>query len=150
MECADSTEIVVHDGGTRLASLLWYNGPSNQIMIGRDKYWGGSNTVLGYLEVWGKLSCYLRTFYGNLYPYSDGVGVSSDSPSNATELSIFNGPSPPWGGPSSSPRREGASPPSTRGGTKLWQHERWERPNRAGKWVPHRGAGVEVGGGPAE
>ena len=41
MECADNTEIVVHDSGSRLASLLYYAGGSNNyLQIGRDIGWG--------------------------------------------------------------------------------------------------------------
>ncbi len=57
----------------------------------------------------------------------------------------------PRGGPSSSPRREGAAPPSTLGGggvSSLWQQKKWEQPDWAGGWAPHRGArvGVQAGG----
>ena len=45
MECADYTEICVHDSGTRLASLLYYNGPAGQVWIGKDKGWGAMATV---------------------------------------------------------------------------------------------------------
>ncbi len=31
MECADYTEIVVHDAGARLSSLIYYDGPLNRI-----------------------------------------------------------------------------------------------------------------------
>ena len=52
MECADYTEIAVHDGGTRIASILYYDGPSNKISIGRDKGWGTSNTnIAGDLSI---------------------------------------------------------------------------------------------------
>jgi hypothetical protein len=45
-ECADYTVICVHDSGTRVASLMYCDGPSNQIYIGRDKYWGSTNTTI--------------------------------------------------------------------------------------------------------
>ena len=51
MECADYTEIAVHDGGTRLASLLYYDGPNNTINIGRDKGWGITNTKISNLTL---------------------------------------------------------------------------------------------------
>ena len=40
MECADYTEIVVHDSGARLSSLIYYDGPLNRIRLGRNKGWG--------------------------------------------------------------------------------------------------------------
>ena len=40
-ECADNTEIAVHDRGERLASLMYFEGgPTNRINIGRDMGWG--------------------------------------------------------------------------------------------------------------
>jgi hypothetical protein len=36
LECADNTEIAVHDNGTRLTSLLYYQGSTNSINIGRN------------------------------------------------------------------------------------------------------------------
>jgi hypothetical protein len=51
MECANITEICVHDAGTRVASLLYYYGSTNQIYIGRDKGWGRSSVFMdGYLQ----------------------------------------------------------------------------------------------------
>jgi hypothetical protein len=46
MECADYTEIVVHDSGTRLASLIYYDGVYNKIYIGRNKGWGVTQTEI--------------------------------------------------------------------------------------------------------
>ena len=40
MECKDNTEIAVHDAGTRIASLMSYQGGANKITIGRDMGWG--------------------------------------------------------------------------------------------------------------
>ena len=45
MECQDNTEIVVHDSGTRLASLMYYEGGTNNITIGKDKGWGAISSV---------------------------------------------------------------------------------------------------------
>ncbi len=58
----------------------------------------------------------------------------------------------PHGGDPTVARAARALAPPLPGGewSSLWPHERWERPDRAGDWVPHRGAGVEVGGGPVE
>ena len=51
MECLNITEICVHDAGTRVASLLYYYGSTNQIYIGRDKGWGRSSVFMeGYLQ----------------------------------------------------------------------------------------------------
>jgi hypothetical protein len=46
MECADSTEICVHDSGIHIAYLMYYDGPSKQIYLGSDKYWGSTNTTI--------------------------------------------------------------------------------------------------------
>ena len=46
MECADYTEICVHDSGTRVASLMYYDGPNNAITIGRNKGWVSTNTKI--------------------------------------------------------------------------------------------------------
>jgi hypothetical protein len=46
MECADNTEIAVHDSGNRLASLMYYEGGgTNKITIGRDMGWGSISNV---------------------------------------------------------------------------------------------------------
>ncbi len=37
MECADFTEICVHDAGTRVASLMYYDGVNSNIHLGRNK-----------------------------------------------------------------------------------------------------------------
>jgi hypothetical protein len=44
LECADNTEIAVNDGGTRVASLMYYQGGSNRITIGRNMGWGTTKT----------------------------------------------------------------------------------------------------------
>jgi hypothetical protein len=48
MECADHTEICVHDAGTRVASLMYYDGVNNKIHIGRNKvsWWGSISSVV--------------------------------------------------------------------------------------------------------
>ena len=47
LECQDNTEIAVHDSSTRVASLMYYEGGSNKITIGRNMGWGEiSNLVL--------------------------------------------------------------------------------------------------------
>jgi hypothetical protein len=45
MECLDNTEIAVHDAGARVASLMYYNGASGNITMGRDMGWGVSNVA---------------------------------------------------------------------------------------------------------
>jgi len=47
LECADNTEIAVHDSGQRVTSLIAYQGGAsyNHIHIGRDMYWGAAWTV---------------------------------------------------------------------------------------------------------
>ena len=56
MECADKTEIAVHDAGTRVASLMQYDGPTNQITLGRDMAWGptGGINMAGPVNIQGK------------------------------------------------------------------------------------------------
>ncbi len=52
LETQTNTEIAVHDSGTRIASLLYYEGDAaNRITIGRDMGWGPISTVAvaGYL-----------------------------------------------------------------------------------------------------
>ena len=68
MECNNITEIVVYDAGTRLASLLYYFGDTNQIYIGRDKGWGASSVFMA-----GYLQCLFFSTNGN---GQDRVGVA--------------------------------------------------------------------------
>jgi hypothetical protein len=45
-ECADNTETAVHDAGTRIASLMYFQGGStNRVNIGRDMGWGSISQV---------------------------------------------------------------------------------------------------------
>jgi hypothetical protein len=44
MECLTNTEIAVHDGGDRVASMMYYSG--NTITLGRDMGWGVANTTI--------------------------------------------------------------------------------------------------------
>ncbi len=46
LECADNTEIAIHDSGTRVMSALYYQGAQNFISIGRDMGWGAIGYVL--------------------------------------------------------------------------------------------------------
>jgi Chaperone of endosialidase len=51
-ETASNTEIAVHDSGTRIASLMYYEGDAvNRITIGRDMGWG----VIGQVAVNGAI-----------------------------------------------------------------------------------------------
>jgi microcystin-dependent protein len=43
MECADNTEIAVHDAGARVASFMYYSG--NNFYIGRNMGWGRAGVV---------------------------------------------------------------------------------------------------------
>ena len=46
IKCLDNTEIAVHDGGNRLASLMYYEGGTiNKITIGRDMGWSTISSV---------------------------------------------------------------------------------------------------------
>ncbi|MEI6312366.1 MAG: hypothetical protein WCP57_08915 [Bacteroidota bacterium] len=46
MEALDNTEIAVHDAGTRVASLMYFEGAgTNRINIGRDMGWGTISTI---------------------------------------------------------------------------------------------------------
>ncbi len=74
MECSNITEICVHDSGTRVASLLYYYGPTNQIYIGRDKGWGVSHIFMS-----GYLQC---LFYAISNAGTDYVGVANADGNN--------------------------------------------------------------------
>ena len=47
-ECANNTEMAVHDSGTRVASLMHYEGSPHRITIGRDMGWGTIASVRMY------------------------------------------------------------------------------------------------------
>ena len=48
MECADNTEIAVHDSQLRVASFMYYEGGvnNNKITIGRNMGWGAVSNVV--------------------------------------------------------------------------------------------------------
>jgi hypothetical protein len=46
MNCADNTEIAIHDSMTRLASLISYQGGTHQVQIGRDMGFGKPANIL--------------------------------------------------------------------------------------------------------
>ncbi len=64
LEAADNTEIAIHDAGTRLASLAYYDGAVNRITMGRDMGWGAISII---------------SLYGNV-----GVGVTN--PTNKLDI----------------------------------------------------------------
>ena len=55
MECADNTEIAVHDSQLRVASFMYYEGGinNNKITIGRNMGWG----VLTNVVINGTVTC---------------------------------------------------------------------------------------------
>jgi hypothetical protein len=57
MECSNNTEIAVHDGGTRVASFMYYEGTGNSITIGRNMGWGAiTNVIIGTLLINGGIT----------------------------------------------------------------------------------------------
>ena len=69
MECADNTEIMIHDSGARLASFMYYTGANNTFTIGRNAGWGVTQvSIAGDISITN--SCSLSTasstsFYWN-------------------------------------------------------------------------------------
>jgi hypothetical protein len=60
LECDNNTEIVVHDNGNRLASLMYYEGDTtNRITIGRNMGWDAINSVVmnGNVSTSGNIDC---------------------------------------------------------------------------------------------
>ena len=54
LECLDTTEITIHDAGTRLSSFMYYSSAFNAYYMGRDMGWGVSNfLMMGYLHIYG-------------------------------------------------------------------------------------------------
>ena len=83
LECLNTTEIVVHDNGNRLASLMYYTG--NTITIGRDMGWNaissvtmyGNSITTGYVYAGGTTNgLRIAGFdYGNTI-YQDAITIS--------------------------------------------------------------------------
>ena len=50
MECADNTEIVIHDAGMRLASFMYYQGgaSANRFTMGRNMGWTGGASIFHF------------------------------------------------------------------------------------------------------
>jgi len=84
LEAADNTEIAVHDSGTRVASLMYYEGANNRIHLGRNMGWGGTSTVnvngallvggntaidagAGWMRSYGDSGWYSQTYGGGWY-----------------------------------------------------------------------------------
>jgi hypothetical protein len=63
-ECLDNTEIMVHDAGARVTSLMYYTGANNTITMGRDAGWGIADVATA-----GKLTVQDVIRFGN---YSGG------------------------------------------------------------------------------
>ncbi len=78
MKCDNNTEIVVHDNGSRLASLMYYEGSgNNRITIGRDAGWGGISSVnipVGTLNFGSRISDFLIYLWGSDY----GFGINGE------------------------------------------------------------------------
>jgi len=89
MECSSNTEIVVHDAGTRLASLMYYEGVNNQIYIGRNMGWtaiaqtnilGNLNVVTGHVYINNSkliFNATLNDYKIDLYSSVYGIGIRS-------------------------------------------------------------------------
>lgn len=105
MECSDTTEIAIHDSGTRVASFMYYYGPSNYLYMGRDVGWGtttiyvlgafranssvyaGSSTTVGggcgdFSQNWDRMLLYANGYNtsGGYFYYNQGnsYGTISD------------------------------------------------------------------------
>ena len=89
MECLDTTEIAVHDAGTRCASFMYFEGGStNRFTIGRNMGWGAISTVSinGYIGIGTSTPSYKLhivdgnnsiTYYGPNSSWSSYLAVGS-------------------------------------------------------------------------
>ena len=75
MECLDKTEIAVHDAGTRVASMIFYDGSTNTFTMGRNMGWATSDVVasnnmgvVGQLQLRGISDCSI--YNGNIDTYN--------------------------------------------------------------------------------
>lgn len=66
LECSDYTEMAVHDAGTRLASFMYYNGPANVFIIGRDMGNGTTQVLIPNQLVVGTKISIGNSHNGNL------------------------------------------------------------------------------------
>jgi hypothetical protein len=98
MECNDNTEIVVHDNGKRLASLMYYEGETiDKITIGRDMGWGALSSVVmnGNVSIGTSTQNTLLTLYGTtqLQPKISLTGIEyySGTNTNGDKIGLFLG-----------------------------------------------------------
>jgi hypothetical protein len=75
MECADYTEICIHDAGTRVTSFMYYDGPNNRFIFGRDKGWGISYLTFNGTVVFKNDNWLLSGEYSNRF-YFANTGTS--------------------------------------------------------------------------
>jgi hypothetical protein len=88
MACDNNIEIVVHDNGKRLASLMYYEGDTIiKIIIGRDMGWGALSSVVvnGNVSIGTSTQNALLTLYGTtqLQPKIALTGIEYYSGTNA-------------------------------------------------------------------
>ena len=67
MECPDYTEICLHDSGSRVVSFMYYDGPNNRFIIGRDKGWGIPYLTVNGTVVFKNESWLLSGEYNNFF-----------------------------------------------------------------------------------
>lgn len=78
MECLDNTEIGIHDGGTRVASFMYFQGGStNTFTIGRDMGWGITPLIIN-----SRLQCNSNVGIGTATPNAP-LHVVKDADSGA-------------------------------------------------------------------
>ena len=95
MECADNTEIAVHDSALRVASFMYYEGGINnhKITIGRNMGWGAIENVIvnGLLSVNATNNSYVRCGPNTANYFLNVGSTSADSSTmyNATSGGIW-------------------------------------------------------------
>jgi hypothetical protein len=95
MECADNTEIAVHDSALRVASFMYYEGGINnhKITIGRNMGWGAIANVIvnGLLSVNATNNSYVRCGPNTANYFLNVGSTSADSSTmyNATSGGIW-------------------------------------------------------------
>jgi len=70
LETLDNTEIAVHDSGLRVASMMYYDGPSNHFTIGRNMGWGETSLNLGNSDLYFTKTDHSHSGYGNTAGYA--------------------------------------------------------------------------------
>jgi hypothetical protein len=96
MECADKTEIAVHDAGTRVASMMSYDGPANRIIVGRNMGWGTTDLGVG-----GKLcvggTCVDEATFSKMASIANGQAGSLNVNGQVSAHSVrLGGPNGRW------------------------------------------------------